>query len=97
MYPNNTADKDKDRVVRVFSSSAFRSMHAERDHLVKYIFHQFCNCCELRGVTWGDLDLRRGVPTKTLDGETLNSWECGRQWIDQGEPFFVGADNDRKR
>ena len=35
------------------------------------------------------MDLRRGVPAKDANGETANSWEYCRQWIDRVEPFFV--------
>ena len=34
-------------------------------------------------------NLRWGVPAKDLNGETANSWEYCRQWIDRVEPFFV--------
>jgi len=36
-----------------------------------------------------DVDLRWSVPDKTVDGETANSWEYCRQWIDRVEPLFV--------
>ena len=35
------------------------------------------------------MDLRWGVPAKDAIGETANSWEYCRQWIDRVEPFFV--------
>jgi preprotein translocase subunit SecA/nephrocystin-3 len=40
-----------DRQIRVFISSTFRDMQAERDHLVKFIFPQLRKLCESRGVT----------------------------------------------
>ena len=49
------------RVVRVFVSSTFRDMHAEREELIKQIFPQLRKMCEARGVTWGEVDLRWGV------------------------------------
>ena len=57
------------RQIRVFASSTFlstrlrtgRDMQAERDHLVKIIFPQLRKLCEMRGVTSGETDLRRGV------------------------------------
>jgi hypothetical protein len=30
------------------------------------------------------------VPAKDANGETANSWEYCRQWIDRVESFFVG-------
>ena len=45
----------KDRQIRVFISSTFRDMQAERDYLVKFIFPQLRKLCESRGVTWDDV------------------------------------------
>jgi hypothetical protein len=64
-------------------------MQAERDYLVKFIFPQLRKLCESRGVTWGEVDLRWGVPAKNANGETANSWEYCGQWIDRVEPCFV--------
>ena len=49
------------RVVRLFVSSTFRDMGAERDELVKQTFPALRKLCESRGVTWGEVDLRWGV------------------------------------
>ena len=49
------------RVIRVFVSSTFRDMQAERDYLVKFTFPQLRKLCESRSVTWGEVDLRWGV------------------------------------
>jgi hypothetical protein len=49
------------RVVRVFVSSTFRDMGAERDELVKRTFPALRKLCESRGVTWGEVDLRWGI------------------------------------
>jgi len=46
------------KTVRVFISSTFRDMQAERDHLVKFIFPQLRKLWESRSVTWGEVDLR---------------------------------------
>src|ERR1035438_7845951 len=79
----------KDRQVRVFISSTFRDMHAERDHLVMVVFPELRERVERLGLEFFDVDLRWGVPTKDANGETANSWEYCRQWIDRVEPFFV--------
>lgn len=50
------------RQLRVFISSTFRDMQAERDYLVKNIFPQLRKLCASRGVTWGEVDLRWGIP-----------------------------------
>lgn len=75
--------------VRVFISSTFRDMHAERDHLVTVVFPELRERIEQLGLEFFDVDLRWGVPAKDLNGETANSWEYCRQWIDRVEPFFV--------
>ncbi len=55
------------RVLRVFVSSTFRDMQAERDALVKHAFPLLCELCEERGVVWGEVDLRWGI----TDEETV--------------------------
>lgn len=64
-------------------------MHAERDHLVTVAFPELRERVEQLGLEFFDVDLRWGVPTKDANGETANSWEYCRQWIDRVEPFFV--------
>ncbi len=49
------------RQIRVFISSTFCDMQAERDYLVKFVFPQFRKLCESCMVTWGEVDLRWGV------------------------------------
>ena len=49
------------RQIRVFISSTFRDMAAERDYLVKFVFPQLRKLCESRGVVWGEVDLRWGI------------------------------------
>jgi WD40 repeat protein len=78
-----------DRKVRVFISSTFRDMHAERDHLVTVVFPELRERCERLGLEFFDVDLRWGVPDKNVDGEKANSWEYCRKWIDRVKPFFV--------
>jgi hypothetical protein len=78
--------------VRVFISSTFRDPAArgtERDHLVTVVFPELRERVELLGLEFFDVDLRRGVSAKDLNGETANSWDYCRQWIDRVEPFFV--------
>jgi tetratricopeptide (TPR) repeat protein len=61
-----------DRAVRVFISSTFRDMQAERDHLVKFVFPELRRLCETRGVTWGEVDLRWGVTDEeAAEGKVL--------------------------
>jgi len=78
-----------EKQVRVFISSTFRDMHAERDHLVTVVFPELRERVERLGLEFFDVDLRWGVPAKDANGETANSWEYCRQWIERVEPFFV--------
>ena len=62
----------KDRQIRVFISSTFRDMQAERDHFVKFIFPQLRKLCEERAVTWTEVDLRWGITTEqAAEGKVL--------------------------
>jgi hypothetical protein len=75
--------------VRVFISSTFLDMHAERDHLVTVVFPELRERLALLGLDFFDVDLRWGVPNTTPEGERANSWAYCKQWIDRVEPFFL--------
>ena len=47
--------------IRIFISSTFNDMHAERDYLVKYVFPELVEWCEKRRLRMVDIDLRWGV------------------------------------
>lgn len=49
------------REVRVFISSTFRDMHAERDHLVRFVFPRLRDVLQKRRLHLIDVDLRWGV------------------------------------
>jgi nephrocystin-3 len=81
------------RQLRVFISSTFRDMHAERDHLVKFIFPQLRKLCEMRGVTWGEVDLRWGIPDEAkAEGKVLSI--CLEE-IERCRPYFIGMLGER--
>ena len=44
--------------VRLFISSTFRDMHAERDHLVTVVFPELAERLERLGLDFHDVDLR---------------------------------------
>jgi len=46
------------QTVRVFISSTFRDMHAERDHLVRFVFPELKEKCCKHRVNLIDVDLR---------------------------------------
>ena len=81
--------RSDDRTVRVFISSTFRDMHAERDHLVTVVFPQLRERLDLLDLEFFDVDLRWGIPETGIDGEKANSWAYCKQWINRVEPFFV--------
>ena len=84
------ADK---RSIRVFISSTFRDMHAERDYLVKFVFPQLRRFCEARGVTWGEVDLRWGVTDEEVaEGKVLPI--CLEE-INRCRPYFIGLLGER--
>lgn len=82
-----------DRQIRVFISSTFRDMQAERDYLVKFIFPQLRKLCESRGVTWGEVDLRWGVTDEqAAEGKVLPI--CLEE-IKRCRPYFIGLLGER--
>ncbi len=62
------------KTVRVFVSSTFRDMHAERDHLVTVVFPELRERVERLGLEFFDVDLRWGVPARDANGETAKGY-----------------------
>lgn len=83
------ADLGRDqRAIRVFVSSTFRDMQAERDELVKRVFPQLRHMCEQRGIAWSEVDLRWGVTDEqAADGAVLPI--CLAE-IERTRPYFIG-------
>ncbi|HHV06169.1 MAG TPA: DUF4062 domain-containing protein [Anaerolineaceae bacterium] len=81
------------RQIRVFISSTFRDMQAERDYLVKFIFPQLRKLCEARSVTWGEVDLRWGITDEqSAEGQVLPI--CLAE-IERSRPYFIGLLGER--
>ena len=77
-----------DRAIRVFVSSTFRDMQAERDELVKRVFPLLRRRCEERGVAWSEVDLRWGVTDEqAAEGAVLPI--CLAE-IERTRPYFIG-------
>ncbi|WP_028645235.1 tetratricopeptide repeat protein [Nocardioides sp. URHA0020] len=77
-----------DRAIRVFVSSTFRDMQAEREELVKRVFPVVRRLCEERGVAWSEVDLRWGVTDEQkAEGAVLPI--CLAE-IDRSRPYFLG-------
>jgi tetratricopeptide (TPR) repeat protein len=80
-------------IVRVFISSTFRDMHAEREVLVKHVFPRIRKLCEERGIGFVDVDLRWGVTEEQAGrGEVLPI--CLAE-IDRCRPYFIGLLGER--
>jgi len=74
--------------LRVFVSSTFRDMGADRDELVKRVFPRLRRLCDERGVVWGEVDLRWGITEEQSDeGEVL---PICLALIDRTRPYFIG-------
>ncbi len=72
------------KTVRVFISSTFRDMQAERDHLVRFVFPKLREDLFKHQIHLIDVDLRWGV---TSDQDALGV--C-REVIDECHPRFMG-------
>jgi uncharacterized protein DUF4062/NACHT domain-containing protein len=93
MMMNEAPPTPDARVVRVFISSTFRDMQAEREELVKRIFPQLRKLCDQRGVVWGEVDLRWGItPEEAERGEVLPI--CLAE-IERCRPYFIGLLGER--
>jgi hypothetical protein len=88
-----SASEPRQREIRVFISSTFRDMQEEREELVKQIFPQLRRLCESRGVTWGEVDLRWGIPDEAkAEGKVLPL--CLAE-IERCRPYFIGLLGER--
>jgi hypothetical protein len=81
------------KTVRVFISSTFRDMHAERDHLVKVVFPALRERLEPYRVHLSDIDLRWGVTREQAENE--QALELCLQQVDECRPFFLGLLGER--
>ena len=81
------------RTVRVFISSTFRDMHAERDYLVRVVFPELRERCAKRQLHLVDMDLRWGVTEEEAEhGKVL---EIILDEIDRSRPFFIAILGER--
>ena len=81
------------KTVRVFISSTFRDMHAERDHLVKVVFPELRARLEKYRIHLVDIDLRWGVTKEQADNDQVLDL-CLAE-IDGCRPHFVGILGER--
>lgn len=71
------------KTVRVFISSTFRDMQAERDHLVRFVFPRLREELLKRRIHFVDVDLRWGVT------EDQDAFDLCMQEIEQCHPRFL--------
>jgi len=91
--PSRIASSSASREVRVFVSSTFRDMQAERDRLAKFVFPELRRRCRERGVEFTEVDLRWGVTEEQAErGEVLPV--CLAE-IDNCRPYFIGLLGER--
>ena len=84
---------DAPRSIRVFVSSTFRDMQAERDELVKRVFPRLRRLCAERHVGWTEVDLRWGITSEeAAEGKVLPI--CLEE-IRRCRPFFIGLLGER--
>lgn len=75
------------KTVRVFLSSTFRDMHAERDHLIKVTFPALREKLLPHRVELYDIDLRWGITEDEAKNAQVISL-CLEQ-VDECRPFFL--------
>jgi hypothetical protein len=81
------------KTARVFISSTFSDMHAERDHLARFVFPELRERCAAIGVHVIDVDLRWGVTEEQVKQNRVV--EICLDEIDNCRPFFIGLLGER--
>lgn len=81
------------KTVRVFISSTFRDMHAERDHLVKVVFPELRERMAQRHLHLVNIDLRWGVTE--AEAEQGKLLDIILDEIDRSRPFFIAMLGER--
>ncbi len=80
--------------INIFISSTFNDMHAERDHLVKFVFPELREWCAERKLHLNDIDLRWGITAE--DSRTRRTLGICLRDIDESRPFFLGFLGQRR-
>lgn len=85
------------KTLRLFVSSTFADMHAEREHLMKVVFPTLKKFCEKRKLHLVECDLRWGVPKETSSGQTLQIClgAIDKCIDDNDQPFFLNLLGER--
>ena len=89
----STRKTTEKREIRVFISSTFRDMQAERDELAKFVFPELRKLCQQRGVTWSSVDLRWGITEE--DATRVGVLSICLDEIQHCRPYFIGILGER--
>jgi len=81
------------KTAKVFISSTFRDMHAERDHLVKVVFPELRERLLPYRIYLDDIDLRWGITEEESKKDKV--LDLCLQQIDECRPFFIGILGER--
>lgn len=91
--PRSSQAAVANRAIRVFVSSTFRDMQAERDLLGDEVFPRIRDICERRGVSFSEIDLRWGLTDEEVaEGKVLPI--CLSE-IERCRPYFIGMLGER--
>jgi tetratricopeptide (TPR) repeat protein len=83
----------ENRHIRIFISSTFKDMEAEREYLINNIFPGLRRYCAERDITLTELDLRWGITEdETKQGKVV---EICLKEIEDTRPFFIGLLGER--
>ncbi|MFI3281476.1 MAG: DUF4062 domain-containing protein [Rikenellaceae bacterium] len=83
----------RERKVRIFLSSTFRDMNAERDYLINIVFPRISAFCKELEVEFIPLDLRWGITEEEQkNGRVITT--CLEE-VDNSRPFFIGLLGER--
>ncbi len=74
------------KYAKIFISSSFIDMHAERDYLIKKVFPELEEWCEKYKIHLSTIDLRWGVPEDAPQDSTIEKCLLN---IDESRPFFL--------
>ncbi|MEI6269711.1 MAG: tetratricopeptide repeat protein [Methylococcaceae bacterium] len=88
-----TDQTNANREIRVFISSTFRDMHAERDYLVSHVFPVIRRACRERQVEFTEIDLRWGVTKE--DAEQGKVVRICLEEINRCRPYFLSLLGER--
>ena len=81
------------RTIRLFVSSTFRDMHAERDHLNRIVFPELEARCRDYGVRFIGVDLRWGITEDEANSQGV--LDACLDKIDECRPYFMCLLGDR--